>query len=100
MKDTEAKTKLIKHLKKRNPQLSEQDLSLVLESFRRFVLVMQKIYSEPQAQVIYKQIKKKDYRIINTDLEELSKVLDHKKNSEPIRDVFEKLRKAVTKDKS
>lgn len=79
---------------KRNPDLSEKELGSLLGSIRRFVTVVQKIYTEPQAQI--KIIDKK--RIIDTDLEEFRKVLGNEK-SISINKAFKDFNEEVTKDK-
>ena len=91
---TPAQKKLVNHLMKRNPDLSEKELGSLLGSIRRFVTVVQKIYTEPQAQI--KIIDKK--RIIDTDLEEFRKVLGNEK-SISINKAFKDFNEEVTKDK-
>ena len=98
---TPAQKKLISYLKKRDPNLSDKEIPSLLNSFKRFVNLAIKIYTEPQARVTYKDRKKgekiKKDRIFNTDMGELSKVMD--KKLEPIEKVFQKFNKSVTKGK-
>jgi hypothetical protein len=80
---------------KRDPSLKEKDTPFLLNDFKRFVTVVQKIYTEPQAQITIKN----DKRIINTDLEELRKVITKGKGPQSFKTIFNKFNKAVTKDK-
>lgn len=73
-----AKKKLIKYLLKRNPNLEETEIASQLNSIKRFVKVVQKIYTEPQAKIYFKEFeeneKKVKKRIIETTPDELSKL--------------------------
>ncbi len=80
---------------KRDPSLKEKDTPSLLNDFKRFVTVVQKIYTEPQAQITIKNGK----RIINTDLEEFRKVIAKGKGPQSFSETFGKLNRAVTKDK-
>lgn len=98
-----AQKKLINHLLKRDPKLTEKELSSLLSSIKRFVKVVQKIYTEPQAQITIKDFKENGKvvrkRIINTDLEEFKKVFDRNKQKQDLAETFRKFHKSVTKDK-
>lgn len=73
-----AQKKLINHLLKRDPKLTEKELSSLLSSIKRFVTVVQKIYTEPQAKIYLKDVvengKKVKKRFVETNIEELLKV--------------------------
>lgn len=99
--DTPAKKKLINHLLKRNPNLTEKELNSLVISIKRFVRVVQKIYTEPQAQVTIRDRNVngkivKD-QIYNTTLEELEKVRE--KPSETFIELIRKTHKKVTRKK-
>lgn len=98
---TPAQKRLIAYLLKRNPNLSQKEIPNVLNSIRRFVNLTRKIYTEPQARVTYEDQKNegkvKKRRIFNTDIKELTKVMNQK--AEPIEKVFRKFHKSVTKSK-
>jgi hypothetical protein len=100
---SKSQKKFVTHLMKRNPKLSEKDIPPLLSSFKRFVKVVQKIYTEPQAQIIIKDFKENGKvvrkRIISTDLEEFRKVITKGKGPQLFSKTFDKLNKAVTKDK-
>ena len=76
--DTPAKKKLIAFLKKQHPEVEDKDIPNILNDIRRFVTVIQKIYSEPQAKVYYKDVsdggRKVKNRYIDTNIEELMKL--------------------------
>lgn len=98
-----AQKKFISKLVKRDPSLNEKDIPSVLSSFKRLVKVVQKIYTEPQAQITIKDFKENGKvvrkRIISTDLEEFRKVITKGKGPQSFSETFDKLNKAVTKDK-
>ena len=75
---TPAQNKLVTYLIKRDPKLKKDDLISLLSSIKRFVTVVQKIYTEPQARMYYKEVdengKKVKKRYIDTNIEELLKV--------------------------
>lgn len=100
--DSPAQKKLFTYLLKRNPNLSQKEIPSVLNSIKRFVNLARKIYTEPQAQVTYEDrkigTKIQKTRIFNTDIKELSKVMDTK--AEPIEEVFRKFHKSVTRRKN
>lgn len=100
---SKAQKKFATHLMKRDPKLSEKDIPPLLNSFKRFVKVVQKIYTEPQAQITIKDFKVKGKvvrkRIISTDLEEFKKVFDKDKPRQDLIETFRKFHKSVTKDK-
>jgi hypothetical protein len=78
MIDTTAKNKLVSYIKKRHPNIDNQDIPRLLNDVRRFVTVVQKIYIEPQAKILIKEVnkngKKEKTRFINTNIEELKKI--------------------------
>jgi hypothetical protein len=92
---SKAQKKFVTHLIKRDPKLSETDIPPLLNSFKRFVKVVQKLYTEPQAQITIKN----KQRIITTDLEEFRKVITKGEGPQSFSKTFDKLNKAVTKDK-
>lgn len=99
---TKAQEKLIAFLKKKDPTLNEKEISGILNSFKRFVNLTRRIYTEPQAIISYKDRKTekeivKD-RIITTDIEELKKVLSTEKQSETIIEVMRRFNKSVTNE--
>ena len=98
-----AQKKFISFLLKRDPSLKEKDIPTVLNGFKRFVKVVQRIYTEPQAQITIKDFKENGKlvrkRIISTDLEEFRKVITKGKGPQSFSKTFDKLNKAVTKDK-
>jgi hypothetical protein len=102
-KQTSAQKKFISHLMKRDPKLSEKDIPPLLNSFKRFVKVVQKLYTEPQAQITIKDFKENGKvirkRIISTDLEEFRKVITKGKGPQSFSETFGKFNKAITKDK-
>ena len=76
--DTQAQKKLIAFLKKRDANLTEKELSLFVWH-QKICVVVQKIYTEPQAQIKYEEIidngVKTKRKIIETDIKELGKVI-------------------------
>lgn len=88
-------------MKKRDPNLTEKELSTLLNGIRRFVVVVQKIYTQPQAQTKYKEVVengiKTKNRIIETDKEELSKVT--RGRGKPIIETFREFNERITGDK-
>lgn len=72
------KKKLISKIHKHYPNLDDKEMSTVLSNIKKFVVLIQRIKTEPQAQIIYKekQINGRTIkdRIIQTDIEELAKV--------------------------
>ncbi len=101
--DTPARKKFVAHLLKQDPKLSEKETSFLLNSFKRFVKVVQRLYTEPQAQIIIKDQKVGDkivrQRIITSDFEELQKVFDKSKPVQDLAESMRKLHKSITKDK-
>lgn len=73
-----AKKKLVTFIKKNHPEVKDEKLPLLLKDIRRFVTVVQKIYTEPQAKIYFKDIKegerKVKKRFIDTNIEELLKI--------------------------
>lgn len=76
--ETTAKKKLISHLKKHHPNVADSDVPFLLNDIKRFVSVIHKIYTEPQARISLKEVnengKKVKKRFIDTNIEELLKV--------------------------
>ena len=99
------KKKLIAQFRKRDPTLTDEEISRLLNSTRRFVDLVRKIRSEPQIQIRYKQKalprinkgkrKKQNLRIIDTHIEDIGKILD--KPATPISEAFKKLSRFVDK---
>lgn len=110
---TLAQNKFVTFLKKRDPKLSDKDINELLSGFKRFVKVVHKIYTEPQAQFHiedkYKKYKVKGgeivvekaekVKIISADYEELKKVFDKSKKKQNLIEVLRQFTKEVTKDK-
>lgn len=86
------KKKLISKIQKQYPNLNGKELSNVLSNIKRFVVLVQRLKTEPQAQIIYKETeingKTVKQRMIQTDIEELVKVADKPGQLKP---AFEKL---------
>lgn len=102
-KDSVAKRKLTSYLLRKDPNLTEKDLASLLNDFRRFVKVVHKIYTEPQAQfkIVAIKVKGKIFkqRVINTDIKEFKKVLNREEKSLELKEAFKRFNKTVTKDK-
>lgn len=102
-KQTSAQKKLISFLRKRDSHLNETDILQLLSGIKRFVNVVQKIYTEPQATITIKDKKEGNktvhQRIISADLEEFKKVFDKNKTEQEAFTVMRKFHKSVTKDK-
>jgi len=100
---TTAQKKFVSYLKKRDPSVTDKDIPHLLSSFKRFVKVVQKIYTEPQAQVTIKDFKEngKNVRkkVFTTDIKELKKVFDKKEGPHDLLEVMRKLDKSLNKDK-
>lgn len=98
-----AKKKFASYLKKRNPQLTDTDIAAVLGDMARFVKVVQKIYTEPQAQFSIKEKKVGNkivkQKIVTSDYEQLLKVRDKSKKRESLIELIKKFNKSVTKEK-
>jgi hypothetical protein len=98
-----AQNKFEAYLMRWDHNLSEKDIPSLLNSFKRFVKVVQKLYTEPQAQITIKDFKENGKvvrkRIITTDLIEFRKVITKGKGPQSFSETFEKLNKAVSKDK-
>lgn len=101
--DTPAKRRLLSSIKQKFPNISDDELPDILNGVKRFVTVVQKIYTEPQAhiKIIEKKIGKKKIkkRVIESDLVEFKKVVDKDKPTTSLSDAFRAFNKAVTKDK-
>ncbi len=108
-----AKQSLIKHLKTINPKLTDTEIPEIINGIDRFVKLVQKIYTEPQAHIYIKENRaeigknkkgKSIYKItktrmIDADLTELNKVRDKSNKKEDLLDTVRKFHKIVTKDK-
>lgn len=84
---TPAKKKLIIFLKKQHPEIEDKNIPLLLNNIRRFVAVVHKIYTEPQARIYFKVFKDNDgkkitKRVMDTNIEELKKI--KREPNEPI----------------
>lgn len=55
--ETPAAKKLKTYLRKQHPEVEDKNIPHLLNGIRRFVTVIQKIYTEPQAQIRYKEKK-------------------------------------------
>lgn len=95
--DTPAKKKLVKYLLRRDSSLNENSVEPILSDLARFVKVVHKIYTEPQAQISYKTKDEIDWRYIRMDYEELKKVWD-KNPSLSFQEAIKLFNKIVTKD--
>lgn len=75
---TPAKKKLISYIKTYHTEVKDSDLPLLLNNIQRFVSVIHKIYTEPQAKISFKEVKengiKVKKRFVETNIEELMKV--------------------------
>lgn len=86
MKTSHAQSTLINHLKKRDPKLSDNDVSETISGLRRFVILVQKIYTQPQSTLklvdvkIGKKVIRKDL-LITTTMEEIVKTKSGKRNT-------------------
>ncbi len=54
---SKAQQKFVAFLKKKDPNLTDKDVYSLLDGFKRFVKVVHKIYTEPQAQFTIKERK-------------------------------------------
>lgn len=101
--DSPTKKKLIAQFRKRDPTLTNEDVSRLINSTRRFVDLIRKIQNEPQVQISYKDVRRgnsgitKSVRHINTSIDELPKLSE--KQSQPIPEVFRRLSKFIDKKK-
>lgn len=102
-----AQKKLLTYLvEKRKMKIDKDEVIPILDSIRRFVMVVHKIYTEPQATIFYKEFKedgkKIKKRVITTTLEEIDKVKTDP--NEPItiktiRDTYQQITKSKYKPK-
>lgn len=101
--DSPIKRKFISYLKKRFPNVKDKDLPFLLNDIQRFVKVVQKIYTEPQASISIqeKKIGKKTVKtkIYSTDMAEVKKVFDKTKSKQDILETMRKFHESVSKDK-
>lgn len=88
------KKQLIAKILKQYPDLTEKEMFNMLRSIKRFVDLVRKLRTEPQAQIIYKEKKIAGQividRIIQTDIEELAKAAGKSGHLKP---AFEKITK-------
>ena len=100
-KKTPAQKKLTTYLKKQYPDLKEKNIPEVLSGIKRFVNVVRKIYTEPQAQISIKELKingvKQKKRIITTAIKEVVKVIDKTENKHDLKETLDKFHKKVIK---
>lgn len=72
--------RLVSTIRKHYPNLNEKEMSSVLTSIKKFVVLVQRLRTEPQAQIIYKERKTggkiHKQRVIKTEHEEIIKVMD------------------------
>ena len=96
-----AQKKLISYLKKRRFGVEAEDIPSLLNDIRRFVVLVQKIYTEPQAQVTIRDrhVNGKIIKdqIFNTTPEELEKVRENP--SDTTIELIRKAHKKVTRKK-
>jgi hypothetical protein len=101
MNDTPAKKKLITYLKQQHPNVEDNDIPPLLSDIKRFVTVVQKIYTEPQAQIKFKEKKVNGkivkYKVVETDIEEFGKVRGKNETKIPIIEAIHRFNKAVNK---
>lgn len=100
-KNTPTKKKLLSKIHQHYPDLDEKETANMLISIKRFVNVVRKMRTEPQLQIIYKDVeyggKIGKHRIIQTDIEELAKVAE--KNDNNIKPALDKLFEYLPKQK-
>lgn len=100
-KNTPTKKRLLGKIDRYCPGLNEKETADLLIGIKKFVKVVQRMRTEPQFLITYKDIEEngkiEKYRIIETDLEELAKVLDRPQDS--ILLAMRKLSKFVPKAK-
>ncbi len=102
MTNINSQKQLIRHLKNKDSKLTDNDISEVISGLRRFVVLAQKIYTQPQAQFSYKNLKipftKQSVKtfVVKTTMDELDKV---KNPDESMKSVFKKFVHEVTKGK-
>jgi len=98
-----AKNRVSSYLRKRYPQIKENDFSTLLSDIERFVRVVQKIYTEPQAQITIRDYEEKGKivhkKVHSASFEELQKVFDKDKKEQNLIDSMRTFHKSVTKDK-
>jgi len=90
--------------KKNNLKLTEEDSTNLLNDFERFINVVQKIHTQPQAQFhieekVLKSGEKVKIRMIESDLEELRKVYNKDSKTQDMLVTLRKFYKQVTEDK-
>lgn len=83
-KNTPTKKRLLGKIDRYCPGLNEKEKADLLIDIKKFVKVVQKMRTEPQFQISYREFEikgeKVQYRISETDLEEFAKVLDKPQN--------------------
>ena len=102
--DRSSKSKFILFLKRKH-FIEDKDVPTLLRDIKRFVSVVQTIYSEPQAQISIKEDlrngKKLKTRVFTTNLDELKKV--NRAPNEPItiktiRELHQKITNSLRKE--
>lgn len=87
-KQTPAQKKLSTYLINQYPEVKKKDIPILLNDIKRFVSVVHKIYTEPQAKVNYrdKKVNGKNVknRIFNTTMKEVMKVANKDKKAQPL----------------
>ena len=100
---TPPQKKLIAYLKKRYPDLSDKDIPVVLNDIKRFVKVVQKIYTEPQSQITIREVekdgKKVKQKVFTVDLDEFGKAIDKTKKINTFGEVYKKITGAAKNNK-
>lgn len=101
--DTPAKKKIISYFKKQHPEVEDKDIPRLLNDIKRFVTVVQQIYTEPQYQVRIKE-KKKDgkivkYSVIDTDIDEFTKVKSKSEKQISLIDAIKRFNRIVKVNK-
>jgi hypothetical protein len=94
-KDSLAKKKLVAKIQKQLPHIGNKELRDTLQGIKRFVSLVQKIRTEPQAQIIYSE-KKIAGRIVRTretniDYQEFIKVKGSNEKSISITEAMRRL---------
>ncbi|MFA6518242.1 MAG: hypothetical protein WCV93_01160 [Candidatus Shapirobacteria bacterium] len=101
--NTPAQKRFVSYLRKRDPGLSETDIAKLLGDMKRFVKVIKKVYTEPQARIYYRErlVGEKIHkdRVVETDLQEVMKLVDRSVNKpKDLLLLGRKLYKAVNDD--
>lgn len=95
--------KIINFLRQKYPELKDKEIPSLLNDIKRFVLVIQKIYTEPQYQrkIIEKTVEGKIVKVntINIPLEEFAKVMGKDEPRLSLTVAKERLNKYISKNK-